>query len=411
MIERILRSAGPGHKLEIRWGGNKSGNISAVAAPLEKTRVPGIYRRGGRYVVAYRDATGAQRRRSAATMAEARGLKAALTADLARGEYREQSRVTLAEYARDWARTYAGRTSRGIRPTTLDEYRRDLEVHVLPVLGSRRLSQIEPRHVKLLASDLAAAGRRPSTVRNIMAPLRALFATAVEEGAVRSNPCAGLRLPGGTTPDRHARALTEPELARLLAEVPEQWRLLVQFLAQTGLRIGELIALRWDDVDLGIRRVKVRRRLYKGTLDAPKSRHGIRDVPISTSLAQALWSHRADTRFARDEDLVFPSEVGTPLNGMNLLHRVVKPAAVRAGLPWASLHTLRHTCASMLFRSGWNAKQVQMVLGHHSPAFTLATYVHIIPDDLPEPLFPNMSVGGQSVSSPATRSRRTAPGG
>jgi len=367
--------------------------------------VPGIYRRGSRYVVAYRDATGTQRRRSAGTMAEARTLKAALTADLARGEYREQSRLTLNQYARDWVRTYSGRTSRGIRPTTLEEYRSDLETHVLPVLGTRRLSQIEPRHVKLLASDLAATGRRPSTVRNIMAPLRALFATAVEEGVLRSNPCTGLRLPGGTTPERHARALTEPELARLLTEIPDNWKLLVQFLAQTGLRIGELIALRWDDIDLGARRVKVRRRLYKGTLDAPKSRYGIRDVPISASLAQALWNHRAETRFARDEHLVFPSEVGTPLNGMNLLHRVVKPAAVRAGVPWASLHTLRHTCASMLFRSGWNAKQVQIVLGHHSPAFTLATYVHLIPDDLPEPVFPEMSIDGQVLDQEAPNAR------
>ena len=97
-------------------------------------------------------------------MAEARTLKAALTADLARGEYREQSRVTLNQYARDWVRSYTGRTSRGIRPTTLEEYRQDLETHVLPVLGSRRLSQIEPRHVKLLASELATRGRRSRLV-------------------------------------------------------------------------------------------------------------------------------------------------------------------------------------------------------------------------------------------------------
>ena len=268
--------------------------------------MPGIYRRGSRYVVASRDATGNQCRRSAAAMAEARTLKAALTADLARGEYREQSRVTLNQYAREWV-LYAGRTSRGILPTNIEEYWRDLEAHVLPVLGPRRLSRIEPRQVKLLASDLAAAGQRASTVRNIMAPLRALFATAVEEGVLRSNPCAGLRLPGGTTPDRHARALTEPELARLLAEVPQSWQLLVQFLAQTGLRIGELIALRWADVDLGVRRVKVRRRLYKGTVDAPKSRYGIRDVPISSSLAQALWNHRTETRSRRTSTSCFPA--------------------------------------------------------------------------------------------------------
>jgi len=358
-----------------------------MAAPLEKTNVPGVYRRGSRYAVTYRDPSGKQRQRSAATLAEARLLKAELTADVKRGSYREQSRLTLAEYVDEWIRTYAGRTTRGLRPQTLAEYRRMLELHILPVLGRRLLTEIEPRHVRGLAADLGAAGKRPQTVRNILAPLRALFATAVEDGVVRSSPCVALRLKAGTTPERHARALTQEELERLLNEVPDQWRLLIRFLAQTGLRIGELVALRWDDIDLGARRVAVRRRLYRGRIDAPKSRFGIRDVPITERMSKDLWSHRSSSRFPRDEDLVFPSEVGTPLNPTNLLSRVVKPAARRAGVPWANLHTLRHTCASMLFRGGWNAKQVQMVLGHHSPAFTLATYVHLISDDLPEPVF------------------------
>ncbi|MEZ5079650.1 MAG: tyrosine-type recombinase/integrase [Thermoleophilia bacterium] len=358
-----------------------------MPAPLERTSTPGVYKRGRRYVVAYRDPSGKQRRRSAATLAEARALKAEVSADMRRGEYRTQSRITFKEYAEEWARTYTGRTSRGIRPTTLEDYVRDLEVHVLPVFGHRRLAEIEPRHIKVLAADLAAEGRAPSTVRNIMAPVRALFATAVEDGVIRMNPCAGLRLPGGTSPDRHARALTEDELSRLITETPEEWRLLVSFLAQTGLRVGELIALRWDDVDLERRRVHVRRRLYKGEIDAPKSSYGIRDIPLSPALTDALADWRSESPYGEDSDLVFPTRVGTGHTGSNLLRRVVKPAAVRAGVPWAGMHTLRHTCASMLFRSGWNAKQVQMVLGHHSPAFTMSTYVHLIPEDLPEPTF------------------------
>ncbi len=358
-----------------------------MSAPTERTSVPGVYRRGSRYLVTYRDPAGKQRRRTAGTIAEARALKAELSADLGRGEYRSQSRVTFAEYAADWVHAYTGRTSKGIRPTTLEEYRRDIVGHVVPVLGRKRLGQIEPRHIKLLAADLAKGGRSASTVRNIIAPVRALFATAVEEGVIRSNPCAGLRLAGGARPDHHARALTEDELAGLMAEVPVQWRLLVGFLAQTGLRVGEMLALCWDDIDLDTRRVKVRRRLYKGAMDVPKSRYGVRDVPISAGLAQALRKHRVASRYEDDADPVFASETGKPLNGSNILGRIVKPAAIRAGVGWAGVHTLRHTCASMLFRSGWNAKQVQVVLGHHSPAFTLATYVHLIPDDLPEPVF------------------------
>jgi hypothetical protein len=128
----------------------------------------------------------------------------------------------------------------------------------------------------------------------------------------------------------------------------------------------------------------------------PKSRYGLRDVPISKQLAQELWSHRAAAGSPADDAPLFPSRVGTHLNGENLLGRFLKPAVRRAGVPWAGFHTLRHTCASMLFRAGWNAKQVQVILGHHSPAFTLATCVHLIPDDLPEPRFPNAVAGSRT---------------
>ena len=87
----------------------------------------------------------------------------------------------------------------------------------------------------------------------------------------------------------------------------------------------------------------------------------------------------------RCRDARVPGRDGEPLDAGNLLRRVLKPAAGRAGVPWAGFHTLRHTAATLLFsRGGWNAKQVQVALGHHSPAFTLATYVHLLSDDLPD---------------------------
>jgi integrase len=362
-----------------------------MAGDFERTSVPGVYRRGKRYVVMYRDPSGRQRKRSAATLAEARVLKSQLTADVARGEYREQLRIRFDDYARDWIAGYQGRTSRGIRARTIDEYRHDLEREAIPYFGRMRLGEIEPRHVKAFAGALGARGLAPLTVRNALTPLRALFATAVEEGLIRSNPCVGLRVGRRPLSEHGAagpRALSEEQLAALLGETPPEWRLLVGTLAQTGLRISELIGLRWEDVDLDARRLHVRRAIVDGVADVPKSAYGIRYVPFSKGLARALAAHRLRAPRSRDRDPVFASERGRPIDPRNLLRRVVKPAATRAGVPWAGLHTLRHTCASMLFRSGWNAKQVQMVLGHHSPAFTLSTYVHLVPEDLPEPLFP-----------------------
>jgi len=367
-----------------------------VAASFERTSVPGVYRRGGRYVVMFRDDRGRQRKRSAATLAEARAIKSAVTADLVRGEYVQESRLRFAEYAREWVAGYQGRTSRGIRTRTVEEYRRDLEREAIPYLGHLRLTEIQQRHIKAFAAELSGRGLSIGTVRNAITPVRALMATAMEEGLIRANPCAGLRIGGRRAPqqegERRARALTEQELAALFSEVPPESLLLVEFLAQTGLRISELVALRWSDLDLDARRVHVRRAIVDGVPDVPKSAYGVRDVPVSRQMATALREHRLASRHSADADPVFTSPEGSLVNPRNLLRRTVKPAATRAGVPWASLHTLRHTCASMLFRSGWNAKQVQMMLGHHSPAFTLATYVHLIPDDLPEPEFPGRAL-------------------
>lgn len=383
-----------------------------MAAPLVRTGTPGVYRRGGRYVVVFRDPSGRQRRRSAGTLAEARLLRSSLVADVARGEYRASSRARFGEYAAEWVASYQGRTSRGIRPETLIEYGRDLELHVIPVIGRLRLGEIEQRDLKALARQLREKGLAPATVRIVMAPVRALLATAVEEGLIRTNPAAGLRLGAGSGPAGGAekrRALDEEQLARLLEETPDRWRLLVRFLVQTGVRVGELIALRWGDVDLDGQRVNVQRRLYRGRLDEPKSRYGLRQVPISKRLSADLRRERGTTD---DGDPLFTGSMGGALRAEYVLRSIVKPAAARAGVPWADVHTMRHTCASILFRSGWNAKQVQMVLGHHSPAFTLATYVHLIPDDLPEPRFRHDGDApevGDHAAEPQRRAGRATP--
>jgi integrase len=365
------------------------------SAPLVKTKTPGIFRRGSRYVVIFRDTRGRQRKRFATTLAEARVVKASLATDVARGEYRERSRLTFAEYAAEWCETYSGRTSKGVRPQTLADYKKRLEQDAIPFLGRLRLSEVEPRDVKALAAHIARRGVSANTIRLSLAPVRALFATAVEDGLVRSNPTLGVRVsPMGNTAreadEDKAKALTPDELAALLEAIPERERLFFRFLAQTGLRIGEAVGLRVGDVDLGRRRVQVRRRWYRDNFAPPKSKHGRRDVPLSPATARALWPLVAGRA---ENALLFTSETGRMIDQSNLSSRVLKPAARRAGVPWCSFHTFRHTAASTFFRAGWNAKQVQLVLGHHSPAFTLSTYVHLIPDDLPDASF--LDEGGQ----------------
>lgn len=139
-----------------------------------------------------------------------------------------------------------------------------------------RLAAITPLDIDTFAHDLAASGRAPSTVANILAPLRALLADAYRKGLIRSNPAAGMRLPTGPRANAPGRdkALTADQLRAVIEATPESWKLFVRFLAHTGLRIGECVALTWADIDLGKKHVHVSRRIYRGQVDTPKSRYG-----------------------------------------------------------------------------------------------------------------------------------------
>jgi integrase len=381
---------------------------------LEKTKHPGIYRRGNRYVVIFRDGTGHQRKQAADTHAHARAVQAEHRLDP--GGDTAVSRERFRDYARRWVETCPGRTPNGIRQKTREDYRSLLERDAIPLLGNVRVGDLRPAHLDQLAERVAkrpglrgAEQVSPATVQMALAPVRALLADALQRGDIKRNSATGwktryTRVDREVVNDEDAadveekvRALDEDQLAALLAHVPAEWRLFFTFLAQTGLRISEATELRWRDVDLGRKRIDVRRRNYRGTVAPPKSRYGRRTIRLSDNPARELW-----TRQREPDELVFARPGGHRINRGNLQQRVLSPAAKRAGLvdsrgePWVTCHVFRHTCASMLFRAGWNAKQVQMTLGHHSPAFTLATYVHLLPDDLPDPSFLDRLEGGNT---------------
>ena len=351
---------------------------------LVRTTTPGIFKRGNAYVVVFRDPAGKQRKRSAPTLAAARAVKADVTADVQRGEFRQQSHVTFADHWQPWIDAYAGRTSRGFRESTRDDYRRALETHALPFFKAMRLAEIEPQHMKVWLRGLADGGLSVSTIRNNFAPLRAMLADAAEDGLIRSNPAAGVRVPANAKPaDARPKVLTEREVQALIEQIPAEHRLLVQVVAETGVRISEALAWTWADFD-GMR-LHVRRRLSRGDLGEPKSRYGKRAIPLRKATAQALWRHRKTTEWNGDEQPLFASETGTPLDASNLYHRVLRPARDAAGIEYGGWHRLRHTAATRLIESGARPDQAQRWLGHHDSAFTVRVYVHPQADDLPDP--------------------------
>ena len=356
-----------------------------------KTRDAGIFKKGNRYYASYRDRDGRQRMRSCQTLAEARVVRATMIAKRNRASSLDQTDLTFAEYAAEWMETFRGRTSRGIQPETLAEYRRELERFAIPHFATTRLIDVTTRDVKQLVVKLEAKGFAPNTVRLAIAPVRALFATAREDGLLEHNPVSGVRLAtraaasaSDEDQEEQAKALTEIQLADLLDCVADEWRAFVAFVAQTGLRISEAVAVRRSDLDFTEGRLNVRRRYRLGRYAPPKSKYGRRSIPLTKAMRTELRERCAGLP---TDALVFANRAGQPLDASNLAERVLKPAARTAGVPWASWHTLRHTCGSLLFRHGANAKQVQVWLGHHSPAFTLAVYVHILPEDAPDPQF------------------------
>jgi len=372
----------------------------ATTRKSEKTSVPGVYRRADKYLYAYR-ANGRQRWGTADTLDEARRRKRQADADADRGELADLSHATFGDFARDWIATYQGRTSAGFRESTRRSYRQMLETRVIPYFDAERrlrLAQIQPRDVKAFVRwlidqpDPRVPGRllSKSTIRQHVAVLRALLGDAMEEGVIRSNPAAGVRVSvpegegTGREPADDKRAMTLAELRHVLEALPSDRRLFFELLAHTGLRIGEAIELRWArDLLLLVDRpyVKLRWQFADGRVCEPKTRYGKRDIPLAPGLAAKLAAARGGTP---DNVLAFTTSRGTRLNRHNLYRDVLGPAARAAGVPWVTLHTFRHTCASVLFApaehggGGKNVKQVQEWLGHHSPAYTLGEYVHLI---------------------------------
>lgn len=373
-----------------------------MASRLERTKTPGLFKRGSRYVFSYR-VDGKQRWESCRTLEEARRAKAARQTDIGRGEFQQRSRLALHEYLCDWIERYQGTGRRGYREETRDEDRRLLERHALRYFPAKlTLTELTPsmvagfvswlcdaREQAKLAHQIAveqareagnpepkalpADARREladSTVRNALKPLRAAMATARREGLIRHNPVTDVALPHREEIEEdegRVRPFPSGAMEMVVALVHPSHRLLFELLAATGVRRSELIPLEGRHLMLDgdrphIRiRSRVRRRRGVGLVVGPlKSRYARRDIPIPLALADRLRALSV-----AENELVFRSRVGSFVDPDNLAERVLAPACAEAGVEWASFHTFRHTVASRLFAEGRNAVQVQRWLGHH----------------------------------------------
>lgn len=357
---------------------------------LVKTSSPGIYRAHGNrcdgkgrcdcpYQIIWRH-RGRQHKETCRTFNEAREKKALRDSV----DSKPVERTSFGDYFASWIETYAGRTQRSFSETTRPEYRRTIENFAIPRWKTLKLSTIEPRDVRELLMAMRNEGKSTSMIRKTRASLSTLFATALEDGLISSNPIRGVRIPAPlveeTPTEERAKALTRTELATLLSAIPEDWHLFFEFMVHTGMRISEVIGLTWEHLEFEDNpRVKVREQVYRGERKKLKSGAGRRDIPLAPGMTARLAVYREAT-YAGPTEPVFSSKVGTELIRGKVAENVLNPARDLVQMPWVSFHAFRHTCASLLFANGKNIKQIQTWLGHADPAFTLRTYIHLLED-------------------------------
>jgi integrase len=371
---------------------------------LIRTSHPGVYRRGRRYVAVYlRD--GRQRKETVSSFAEARAIKVARQAE-ARAE---RLGPTLRDHALNWVDAHAGLGHDTACERTRREYRRLLTTFAFRYFPpDTRLGDLDREALQGFVTWLAAyRGERgrlsDRSIANVLVPLRLCLADAEREGLINGGPAKALLLPrrrgGNGWHFEQGRFLTREQLRHVLAEIPEEWSPFFELLASTGLRVSEAIALRWMDLELdGSPCLWVRRSIVRGVVGAPKSRFGRRCVPFDADLAARLAARRDPE--TGEEGLVFPSASGTPLNPDNVRYRVLVPAVERTGLSRIGFHAFRHTCASMLIERGLSPLRLQRWMGHHSAAYTLDTYGHLIDAELALALDLTVELGRGGVERP-----------
>ena len=296
------------------------------------------------------------------------------------------TQVTFYSFAQKWLQ----RKRIEVRLRTWEGYESRVRTHLVPAFSGMNLRAIKPDHLRDLYAVLIARGISARTVRHIHVILQSMLKAAEQDGLLVRNVARLVKPPRVI---RREFLTLSPREARLLidgaAGHPDEPLFLLAI--STGLRIGELLGLRWEDVNLEKRTIRVVQSLtrHKGgwSLDETKTASSRRQIELTDRACKALTNHRkrqAELRLAAglawtDLDLVFASSVGTPRSSQNVTRRSFRPLLKRLELPPIRFQDLRHTAATLLLGEGTHPKVVSEMLGHASVQITLDTYSHVTP--------------------------------
>ena len=279
-----------------------------------------------------------------------------------------------------------------LRPSTFKTSQGFLKNHIKPQIGSVPLADLTSLDLQRFYKHLLDGGRvdrieakkkpkglAPKTVRNILQIISSALKLAVEQRLIARNPADGCALPKAER--KEMQTLPIEQLTSFLREAKDSGVFALYYIdLTTGLRRGELLGLKWSDIDLERGDLRVQRQI--GRIDGKiiemplKTKNAYRTLPLSADAIDVLMQQRRKTG---NSEWVFPSPSGGPISPdsvLHMLHRVLK----RAGLPKVRFHDLRHTFATMALQNGVDVKTVSSMLGHYSAGFTLDTYAHVTTD-------------------------------
>lgn len=277
-----------------------------------------------------------------------------------------EERVLFKDFAWQWHETYVKANNREIEQKTKESY---LRIHLVPFFGDMYIDSIVRRDVEEFKAVEVRAGQSPASINHYLKCLQKLFQCALEWELVANNPVRGVpRLKASTN---KWQFLDFEEMWKFMKAVPPKWRPLFLCAFRTGLRQGEILALRWQDVDWKRRMIMVRHSLSNGQLCPTKS-YTNREVPIANDLFEMLFSIQNN-----DSAFVFPAGDGGPLH-RKTLQRPLATANKQSGVKRIRFHDTRHSFASQLIMVNVSVRTIQELLGHADLAMTMR-YAHLVP--------------------------------
>ncbi len=265
------------------------------------------------------------------------------------------------------------------------QYRQHATIHINPLIGSRKLSQLTRPGIEALKDKLIETRSRPMA-RAVLASLKGILKEAQRRGLVGQNVAADVQVRMSSRDDEDVVIPTREHIRALATKVPERWRPLIVTAIFTGLRCSELRGLAWEHVDFRAGMIRVRQRAdFQNSIGPTKSKAGRRDVPMSPLVANTLKTWKLACRIT-GLDLVFPSDGGQVVTN-GTIHRSCWGPLQRAsgmvdgaGVPLYTFHALQHAAASLFIEQGWSPKKVQTIMGHSTIQVTFDTYGHLWPD-------------------------------